>query len=378
MVMPMGPDFARALGIPMSRLGVIGGSYMAAATIVGLLGSLVLDRFERRAALTTAVTGLGLATLSGALASGAGTLVAARAAAGSFGGIAATLCFSIVADLTPEERRGRATAFVASGFSLASILGVPAGLELARRGGWTAPFWIVGALTLVLAAACRLILPPVRAHLESREPAAPLRLDRKAALAFAALASTIFGNFLLVPNLSAFMQFNLGFPREKLGFLYLFGGLMGLATMRVAGVWMDRSGAFKPVLVGTILVTVALGGGAVLEPPLLPPLVFFTMFMSFNAGRWVTLNALSTLVPAPGARARFLSAQMALSHASSALASFASTAFLSADASGKLSGMRTLAATTVALGFAAPWFVYRLESLLPRRAASIPVVPPEL
>ena len=31
MVMPMGPDFAVALGIPSSKLGYIGGSYTAAA-----------------------------------------------------------------------------------------------------------------------------------------------------------------------------------------------------------------------------------------------------------------------------------------------------------------------------------------------------------
>lgn len=39
MVMPMGPDFARALGIDQSKLGYIGGSYTAAASVSGLLGS---------------------------------------------------------------------------------------------------------------------------------------------------------------------------------------------------------------------------------------------------------------------------------------------------------------------------------------------------
>src|SRR5699024_5894872 len=45
MVMPMGPDFAAALGIPLSRLGLIGGSYTFAAMVSGLAGSLFLDRF---------------------------------------------------------------------------------------------------------------------------------------------------------------------------------------------------------------------------------------------------------------------------------------------------------------------------------------------
>src|SRR5438094_10526029 len=57
MVMPMGPDFARALGIPASNLGLIGGSYTAAAAVSGLLCSLFLDRFDRRPALGLAMIG---------------------------------------------------------------------------------------------------------------------------------------------------------------------------------------------------------------------------------------------------------------------------------------------------------------------------------
>ena len=39
MVMPLGPDFARALDIPLSRLGLLGGAYTAAAAVAGIVGS---------------------------------------------------------------------------------------------------------------------------------------------------------------------------------------------------------------------------------------------------------------------------------------------------------------------------------------------------
>src|SRR5260221_10085610 len=58
MVMPMGPDFAAALGIPSSRLGMIGGCYTAAAALSGLASSFFLDRFHRRPALGPAMLGL--------------------------------------------------------------------------------------------------------------------------------------------------------------------------------------------------------------------------------------------------------------------------------------------------------------------------------
>ena len=65
MVMPLGPDFAKALGVPMSHIGYVGGSYVAAACIAGLVSSLFLDRLDRRTALAFCMAGLGVATLSG-------------------------------------------------------------------------------------------------------------------------------------------------------------------------------------------------------------------------------------------------------------------------------------------------------------------------
>src|SRR5690349_19337256 len=58
MVLPLGPDFARALGIPAHQLGLVAGSYTAAAAIVGLLAASFLDRFDRRRALLVAMLGL--------------------------------------------------------------------------------------------------------------------------------------------------------------------------------------------------------------------------------------------------------------------------------------------------------------------------------
>src|SRR6185369_10529728 len=86
MVMPLGPDFARALGIHTSNLGIVGGSYTAAAAIAGLVGALFLDRFDRRKALAVAMLGLVTGTAAGGFAVDLRSLVAARVLAGAFGG----------------------------------------------------------------------------------------------------------------------------------------------------------------------------------------------------------------------------------------------------------------------------------------------------
>jgi MFS family permease len=49
MVLPLGPDFAKALDIPVSKLGMLGGSYIAATAVTGIAGAFFLDRFDRAA-----------------------------------------------------------------------------------------------------------------------------------------------------------------------------------------------------------------------------------------------------------------------------------------------------------------------------------------
>ena len=139
MVMPLGPDFARALGISTAHLGLIAGSYTAAAAVAGIVGARFLDRFDRRKALGVAIFGLVTGTAAGALAQGLASLVIARAIAGAFGGPATSIALSIIADVVPPARRGRAMGAVMGAFSVASVLGVPLGLRLAQRGRLAAP-----------------------------------------------------------------------------------------------------------------------------------------------------------------------------------------------------------------------------------------------
>src|SRR5438067_13824464 len=91
MVLPLGPFFAGPLGIPASRIGVIGGSYTAAAAISGIACSFFLDRFDRRKALGVAVAGLVMATALRGFSVGVGSIVFGRLLAGCFGRPAASL-----------------------------------------------------------------------------------------------------------------------------------------------------------------------------------------------------------------------------------------------------------------------------------------------
>jgi DHA1 family inner membrane transport protein len=67
-----------------------------------------------------------------------------------FGGILGASVMSIIADLIPMERRGTAMGVLTSGFSVASVFGVPFGLFIANLSDWHAPFLFLGLVGCVI------------------------------------------------------------------------------------------------------------------------------------------------------------------------------------------------------------------------------------
>lgn len=384
MVMPLGPYLATGLGIPPSKLGLIGGAYMAAAAIASLLGSAFLDRFDRRSALAVVMLGLFAGTAAGGLASGLGTMLLARAIAGAFGGPATALSVAIVADVVPPERRGAALGKVMGAFTVSSVFGVPAGLLLAQAGGWRAPFFAVAALGLTLAGAAIALMPRLRGHLErptSTGPRASLARNPAALLAIASTAAATASGFAIVPNIASWFVFNLGFPREWLGAVWMAGGAVTFFTLRLAGRMVDRFGAPAVAGAGTalLLATLILGFG---WPPgwlRTLPLAVLPVFMGFmvgNSTRNVSVTALSTRVPAPSERARFLSAQSAVQHLTAAAGATLSSRVLTVQPDGRLAGMRALVLLAGLLSLALPFLLAgaarRLPALRTRGASTAP------
>ena len=380
MVMPLGPDFARALGISTAHLGLIAGSYMAAAAIAGIVGARFLDRFDRRKALGVALFGLVAGTAAGALAQGLASLVIARAIAGAFGGPATSIARSIIADVVPPARRGRAMGAVMGAFSVASVLGVPLGLRMASEGGWRLPFIAVAGMGAVVILLALRAMPPMRGHIvvsaASGKPAGPklsgLLGDRTIRLALAMNGLVMLTAFLVIPNIAAHLQQNIGFPRNRLDIAYMAGGAASFLIMRIAGRAVDRAGAARVATVGTaVMIGVlyfafiapgAIGVGGVL--------VVFILFMGGNSIRNVSMSSLSTRVPRADQRAGYMSLQSTAQHISSATGAFASSRLLHDAPGGRLGGISTVAVISAALALTLPPMLAAIDKRVSAREAS--------
>ncbi|WP_255988140.1 MFS transporter [Chitinolyticbacter albus] len=370
MVLPLGPDLARALGFGSDRLGWLTAAYTIASVLSAALAMRWLDRFERKRALLVALALCALATLAAVWAHDLTTLLLARAAAGFFGGPAVALGMAIVIDSTAPQARGAAIAKVMIGFSLAAIAGVPAALELARLGGWTLPFIVTALLAALAWLAVALVLPEMRTHLaQTRRLSARMLLARPAVrIACAAQALSQFSAFLLIPHFSAYWLLNLGFARERLGLLYLAGGACAFALIQLLGRWTDRRGPWLPALLASSLL--ALGAlpflGLAAGPLVLP----FVCFMAGNAGRNVTLAAVTSQVPEPHERAGFMALQSMVQDMAIAAAALVASGLLCVGADGALTGTPQLAVLALAGIAALPVVLQLLLRRVPVWAAA--------
>lgn len=357
MVMPLGPDFGRELGIPMSSIGVVAGSYTAAAALAGILGSFFLDS---------------LGTVAGGFSIGFRTLLASRVLAGAFGGPATAVGIAIIADVVPPARRGQAMGKVMGAFAVASVFGVPIGLESARLFGFRAPFFGVAALTLLAAGVALRVLPALRDHLsaERRKASADASIvEPTILLSLTTSAIIMLGNFSLIPNLSAYLQYNLHFPREKLGLVYAVGGAATFFAMRITGRLVDRLGAATMILVGSIAFGSVLVGIFLVPVLVAMPIVAFALFMTSNSLRFVPVQSLGSRVPTQDRRARFLSAQSAVQHMGSSLGAMGASAFLSSAADGRLVGLERIAVLVLGLAALVPFFGFAIERRVRAREA---------
>lgn len=367
MVMPLGPDFVRELGMAAEHIGYIAGGATLASALSAAACAAWLDRLERKRALVVLLALRFALLLACAGVTSAGQLILLFVLSGLVAGPMGAVLMASMLDLIPPAERGRKLAHVAMGFSLAAILVTPAALELSRLWGWRMPFLLFGGLGLALAVVCIALFPSPPRPPRAAASLLPLLRTPLCLGALALVALQMAGHFLLVPHFANFFEFNLGFARDQLGLLYLCGGLTSIASMRIGGGLIDRGHAAAVALTSSgLLALVTLLGFVLLAP--LPLFVTFALFMALSALRTSSTTTILAGIPAPNQRAAFMALQGTVSNVAAGLGSLASARYLGTDATGALLGFERLAGLNALAGLAAGAGVLALLDALRRRA----------
>jgi predicted MFS family arabinose efflux permease len=378
-VMPLGERLMNELGITPTQFGYVVSVYGVAAAVAGVMAASVVDRFDRKASLLVAYAGFTAATLLCGLAPTYGWLLAARGLAGAFGGVAASLIMTVIGDVFPDHRRGKAIGAVQSAFAVASVIGLPTGLMLAKWLGRGAPFFAIAALSVVVFAVALARLPSLTKH-RATGRAKPFEqfaavLSRPAHWrSFAFTLTLVLGTFTIIPFLAPYLQINCGRSDTDVPIVYAVAGLCTLVGMNVIGWLADRFGkrpVFLALAVGSMAMTVVVTN----LPPvgLIAATAAATGFMLTAAGRVVPAQAMMLWSADLKLRGAFTNMNSAVSHLATGLAPMIAGRIINRDGdNGPLVGYDL--AGFVAVGFAT--IALGISFLLKPQPAAIPLPAP--
>lgn len=336
-MMPLGPQLMRSFAVGPREFSLVVSSYTFSAAASGFASAFLMDRFDRKRAMLAVYGGFVLATLACGLAPGYLALAGARVLAGLFGGVLGALVFAVVADAVPYARRGAATGAVMSAFSVASVLGVPAGMALANVYDWHAPFFALAAVSALIWGAALAFLPPLRTHLAGGAGPHAVRAPRHGPVAtlrrvfavsahrraFALIAVLMLAGFSVVPFLSPYMVRNVGLTERQLPYMYLAGGLATAVSSNLVGRLADRFGKPRVFTIAALASAPALVLLTVLpRVSLAVALLVTTLFMVLVNARLVPAFAMITASAAPAERGQFLSVNSAVQQLAAGAAAF--------------------------------------------------------
>ncbi len=150
------PAVASGLGTGVAAAGQLVTVYAATVLLVGPVLTAVTARRAPKPLLLVLMALFCVATLGCAAASSFPVMVAARVLAGSVHCTVFAVALVTAVGLVPPERSARAIGAVATGLTLATVLGVPVGTVVATQAGWRWTFVLIaaiGAAGLVMLAA---------------------------------------------------------------------------------------------------------------------------------------------------------------------------------------------------------------------------------
>ena len=299
-IMPLGPVLKKLWLIDSTQFSWIVSIFSIGSFITSFSCIPYIDRFDRKKLLLFSYGGFTIGTFLCGLSTDFLELLSARFLTGLFGGIGGTIILSMVSDLVEPSHRGRAMGLLMTGFSLASIVGVPGGLWLAGHYVWHTPFLILGVLCVLVFLGIWLILPQFDKHLAHIGPKKSiitilkqLFSDSNKRWAYLLGAVMMFSHFTIIPFMTDFFTYNLNFDfKETIPLIYVVGGLLSVVSSPIIGILSDRYGRFRVFVILTILASIPILGITNLDTNsvFVLLLVSSTLFI-FSGSRFIITSA---------------------------------------------------------------------------------------
>jgi len=336
-MVPLSIYLIPSLHISAFQFSTLVASYSISAFFSGIIAALLIDRHDRKVSLLIAFTGFLIGSFACGIAPNYVTLLIARIVSGTFGGLLGAQLYSIVADIFPYERRGRAMGIVMSAFAIASVIGIPLSLLLTNvfNSNWHLPFLANGFVGLLLLPLMLKYLPSMKGHITTHSSptifgslTSPMKIGiQRSALIFSCLF--MFGHFLVIPFIPSYLEFNKGFTKLQIPLILLCGGLTSFAAAIYLGRFSDKKGKL-PIFLWSVLISLFLVVILTDMPSMNLPtvLLFFGLLFMVVTSRIVMAQSMISNVVSQNQRGSFMSVNGSMQQLGQGMASLVAGAIV--------------------------------------------------
>ena len=242
------PDIAADLKISEVTVGNLVSLFAFVYAPVTPLGSALSARFPRFATHLTLI-GIFLAgNILCAFAPNYAVLVVARIMIALVSGTLVAVAMTYAPDVTTDTFRTKFIAWVFSGFSIASVVGVPVGTWVANTFGWRWAFHIINVLTIVLIVGMVVALPR-NSHIVKIGflPQFRLFFDRRIQLGVLTVVFGAAASYVFYTYLTPIMRDEVHVPEQYLSVGLVIFGAACLWSNLYGGKLADRGRGVEPL-----------------------------------------------------------------------------------------------------------------------------------
>ena len=242
------PDIAADLKISEVTVGNLVSLFAFVYAPVTPLGSALSARFPRFATHLTLI-GIFLAgNLLCAFAPNYAVLVVARIMIALVSGTLVAVAMTYAPDVTTDKFRTKFIAWVFSGFSIASVVGVPVGTWVANTFGWRWAFHLINVLTIVLIVGMVVALPR-NSHIVKIGflPQFRLFFDRRIQLGVLTVVFGAAASYVFYTYLTPIMRDEVHVPEQYLSVGLVIFGAACLWSNLYGGKLADRGRGVEPL-----------------------------------------------------------------------------------------------------------------------------------
>ncbi len=261
-MMPAGvlDSMSSSLSVDVSTAGLLVTGWAGTIALTGIPLVRLTMRWSRKSVVLASLGVMAAANLATALAPTYAIALIARMVAAGAHGLFWAVVVAYGASLVPPERVGRALSIVLAGPTIAGLVGVPLGTQVAHQIGWRVTFAALAGLCVLCVAVIGILVPPVGDGASRPEPE---RWDRSARSVLLVAGG---GFFSLIGYYAVFtfvvpVSAAAGIGGAAMPGVLLASGIGGFAGVIVAGRIGDRwpTGALPVTALALAVVTAGMG-----------------------------------------------------------------------------------------------------------------------